>query len=156
MKHLSGKKIQIFDNVGNNYIGLCTGATDEIIKILMDNEKDERVFFIKNIFSYIIVGEGTTGGYSGLKVYFCKNDNINCKGKVLLTSNKCHINDMNCAICNNSKTEFKCDFGCIGAMEVLPTKIQRVLFEGMMVNREKTKNYLEDAMKQIKKGKNDE
>ena len=63
---------------------------------------------------------------------------------------------MNCSICNNPKTEFKCDFGCIGAMEVLPTKIQRVLFEGMMVNREKTKNYLEDAIKQIKKGKNDE
>jgi len=152
MKHLNGKKLQIFDNFGNNYVGLCTGATEDIVKILVENENDERVFFIKNIFSYIIVGEGTTGGYSGLKAYICKNDNINCKGRVLLTSNECHINDMNCPICNNSKNNFKCDFGCIGAIEVLPSKVQKVLFEGMMVCREKTKNYLDEAIKQTNKG----
>lgn len=156
MKHLNGKRLQIFDNFGNSYIGLCTGATEDIVKILVDNENDERVFFIKNIFSYIIVGEGTTGGYSGLKAYICKNDDINCKGRVLLTSNECHINDMNCPICNNSKTNFKCDFGCIGAIEVLPSKVQKVLFEGMMVCREKTKNYLDEAIKQINKGTKDE
>lgn len=153
MKHLNGKKLKIWDNVGNNFEGLCVGATDDIIKILNENESDERVFFIKNIFSYQILGEGTTGGYSGLKAYICKNDEINCKGRVLLTSKECHIKDMGCTICNNSKVDFKCDFGCIGAIEVLPSRVQKILFEGMLVSRENTKNYLKEAISNIKKDK---
>ena len=152
MKHLNGKKLKIWDNIGNIFEGLCVGANDDIVKILNDKERDERVFFIKNIFSYQIVGEGTTGGYSGLKVYVCKNDEINCKGKVLLSSNECHIKDMKCDICNNPKINFKCDFGCIGALEILPTQVQRILFEGMVVSRENNKNYLKEAVEAIKKG----
>ena len=152
MKHLNGKRIKINDNVGNSYEGVCTGANEEIVKLLLDNNTDEMVFFIKNIFSYVIVGEGTTGGYSGLKAYICKNEQINCKGRVYISSNECHIHDMNCEICNNSNNKFKCDFGCIGAIEVLPSKVQKVLFEGMMVCREKTKNYLDEAIKQMNKG----
>ena len=155
MKHLNGKKLQIFDNFGNSYIGLCTGATEDIVKILVENENDERVFFIKNIFSYVIVGEGTTGGYSGLKAYICKNEQINCKGRVYISSKECHINDMNCEICNNSGNKFKCDFGCIGAIEILPSKVQRVLFDGMMVSRDNNKNYLKEAVEKIKGNKNE-
>jgi len=155
MKHLNGKKIKINDNVGNSYIGLCTGASDEIIKMLLDNETDETVFFIKNIFSYVIIGEGVTGGYSGLKAYVCKNEHINCRGKVFISSKECHINEMNCEICNNSNNKFKCDFGCIGAIEILPSKVQRVLFDGMMVSRDNNKNYLKEAVEKIKGNKNE-
>lgn len=153
MKHLNGKKIKIFDTVGHEHEGVCTGATDDIVKILEENATDEKVFFIKNIYAYTIVGEGTSGGYSGLKVYICKNDEINCKGRVLLSANECHIKDMNCPICN-SRTNFKCDFGCIGALEVLPSKVQRLLFEGMLVCREQSKDYLNEAINKINKGNN--
>jgi hypothetical protein len=156
MKHLNGKRLKISDNVGNSYIGLCTGANDEIIKMLLDNETDEIVFFIKNIFSYVIIGEGTTGGYSGLKAFICKNENINCKGRVYISSKDCEIKDMNCEICNNSNNKFKCDFGCIGAIEILPSKVQRVLFDGMFVSREQSKNYLQQAVEKIDKENNHE
>jgi hypothetical protein len=156
MKHLNGKKIKISDNAGNVFEGICTGATDEIIKLLLKNEVDERVFFTKNIFSYVIVGGGITGGYSGLKTYICKNDNINCKGRVKITAKECHINDMGCLIDNNDKAKFKCDFGCIGAIEIIPSKVQKILFEGMNICREQTKNYLEEATNQINKEKNNE
>lgn len=151
MKHLNGKKIQISDNIGNTFVGICTGANDDIIKLLLENEEDERVFFIKNIFSYVIIGGGVTGGYSGLKTYICKNDNINCKGRIKISSKECHINDMECPIKEKDKTKFKCDFGCIGAIEVIPSRVQRILFEGMINCREQTKNYLEEAQNQIKK-----
>lgn len=156
MKHLNGKRIKINDNVGNSYEGVCTGANEDIVKLLLDNNPDEMVFFIKNIFSYVVVGEGTTGGYSGLKAYICKNEQINCKGRVYISSKECHINDMNCEICNNSNNKFKCDFGCIGAIEVLPSKVQRVLFDGMFVSREENKNYLQAAQIKINKENNNE
>ena len=60
---------------------------------------------------------------------------------------------MGCEVCNKKTaqgTGFKCDFGCIGAIEVLPSKVQRVLFDGMTVDRNKKKNYLEDAVNKIK------
>lgn len=153
MKHLNGKKLKIWDNVGNVFEGLCVGASDDIIKMMNENEKDERVFFVKNIFSYQVIGEGTTGGYSGLKAYVCKCDEVNCKGRVLLSSKECHISDMKCKVCESKKVNFKCDFGSLGAIEVLPSRVQRILFEGMLVSRENTKNYLKEAVETIKKEK---
>jgi len=47
--------------------------------------------------------------------------------------------------------EFTCDFGCVGAIEVLPSQLQRVLFNGMVVDRNKKKNYLYNAIKEIQK-----
>lgn len=140
MKHLSGKKIKIYCLNGKSVSGLCTGATDDIVKILEDGKTDEMVIFIKNIFSYVVIGEGCSGGYSGLHVYVCKNENINCRGRVKLSLNPIHIEDMGCKVCmakTSDGTGFHCDFGDLGAMEVLPSKIQRVLFDGMLIEKNK-------------------
>lgn len=140
MKHLNGKRIKLWDINGHVYQGVCTGVSDDVIKMLKEDNKDERCFFIKNIFSYQVVGGGTTGGYSGLKVYICKNEMINCKGVVRISAKQCHIKDMGCDVCKAKTTQgvgLKCDFGCIGALQVLPSPVQRSLFQGMMVNRNK-------------------
>lgn len=150
MKQLNGKRIVFWDSNGHKFEGLCVGTSDEEVKILKDGETDERVFFIRNIFSYSIIGEGTTGGYSGLQVYACKNESVNCAGRVLISSKECQIVDMSCEVCTSNRDKnFKCDFGCIGAMEVLPSRVQRVLFDGMKIDRNKKKNYLEEAMKSM-------
>lgn len=140
MKHLSGKKLKIYCINGKCVSGLCTGANDEIIKILEDDKTDEMVVFIKNIFSYVVIGEGCTGGYSGLHVYVCKNENINCKGRIKLSLNPIQIQDMGCKVCFARTSEgdkFNCDFGDLGAMEVIPSSIQRILFDGMLVEKNK-------------------
>jgi hypothetical protein len=145
MKHLSGKKIKIFCVNGKSVTGLCTGGSDDTVKILEDGKTDEMIVFVRNIFSYVIVGEGCTGGYSGLNVYVCKNEDINCKGRIKLSLNPITINDMGCKVCTAKTVEgtgFKCDFGNLGAMEVLPTNIQKVLFDGMLV--EKNKKVIKD------------
>lgn len=150
MKNLNGKKIKIWDMNGNLYEGLCTGSSDDIIKMMISDSKDERIFFIKNIFAYEVVGEGTSGGYSGLNVYICKNDEINCKGKILISTKENHIKDMKCEICNKN-TDFKCNFYCLGALEVIPSKIQRILLDDILFSKQETKNYLKEAMDSIKK-----
>lgn len=152
MKHLNGKRIKIWDSNGHLFEGVCTGASDDILRLLKDGEKDERVFFVKNIYSYVVVGEGVSGGYSGLKAYVCKNPAINCMGRCKISSTECSIGEMDCEVCNAkniANLEFKCDFGCIGAIEVLPSQVQRILFDGMTVSREKRKNYLDNARKEI-------
>lgn len=133
MKHLTGKKLQINCNAGKSVIGLCTGGTDDIIKILPENKEDEMVIFIRNIFSYTIIGEGCSGGYSGLKVYMCKCADINCKGRLKLSCNCEDISEMGCEISKSSDKKFKCEFGCLGAMEVIPSNVQKILFDGMIV-----------------------
>ena len=152
MKHLNGKRLKLWDSNGHLFEGLCTGASDEIVKLLKDGESDERHFFVRNIYSYVVVGEGTTGGYSGLKAYVCKNSSINCAGKCRISTKECHIEDMDCEVCRKKTAQgvgFKCDFGCIGAIEVIPSKVQKVLFDGMVVDRNVKRNYLEEAMKSI-------
>ncbi len=144
MKHLTGKKVTIYCNSGKGFSGLITAASDDVIKIMPENKKDELVIFTKNIFAYVIIGEGASGGYSGLKVYICKNDDINCKGRVKLSVEETTIQDMGCAVCT-SKTAagvgYNCDFGCVGALEVLPSKLQRLLLNNMIVAKnEVTKN----------------
>lgn len=139
MKHLQGKKIKVTSINGNSVIGLVTGATDDIVKILVEGEQDETVIFVKNIFTYQIIGEGTTGGYSGLHVFACKNLAIGCKGKIKLSCKQNTIlQDMECEV-PKQKTEFVCDFGCLGEMEVLPSKVQKVLFDGMIKKNIKEK-----------------
>lgn len=154
MKHLNGKRIRVWDMNGHAFEGVCTGVTDDIVRLLKDGETDERCFFIRNIHSYVVIGEGATGGYSGLKAYVCKNPSINCAGRCRISSTECRIVDMGCEVCNKKTaqgTGFRCDFGCIGAIEVLPSKVQRVLFDGMVVDRNVRKNYLEEARKEIEK-----
>lgn len=154
MKHLNGKRIKIWDSNGHLFEGVCTGASDDIVRLLKDGERDERVFFVRNIYSYVVVGEGVSGGYSGLKAYVCKNPAINCAGRCRIASGECSITDMGCEAMNKKASRgegFGCDFGCVGAIEVLPSQVQRVLFDGMTVDRNRRKNYLDDAKKEIAK-----
>ena len=136
MKHLQGKKVQIVSNGGVSYIGIVTGSTDDIVKILCENQTDETVIFIKNIFSYKIIGQGVSGGFSGIQVFACKNENIGCKGKIYLSKKKSTtIQNMNCEICKAKTVAgigFKCDFGTLGDLQVLPSKVQGVLFQGLI------------------------
>lgn len=135
MKHLQGKKVKVKSIDGTIVVGIVTGATDDILKILSQNEVDEQIIFIRNIFSYVIIGQGTSGGYSGLQVFACKNLNIGCKGRLLLSLNKnTKIQDMGCGVCDKG---FKCDFGTLGQMQVLPSNIQRVLFDGLLKQNNK-------------------
>ncbi len=154
MKHLNGKRLKLWDSNGHLFEGLCTGASDEVVRLLKDGEKDERVFFVKNIYSYVVVGEGVSGGYSGLKAFVCKNPSINCAGRCRISMEESTIDDMGCAV-RSANNGFKCDFGCVGAIEVIPSQVQRVLFDGMTVDRNKRKNYLEDAKKEIMNGEKD-
>lgn len=135
-KHLQGKKISVYCMNGAEFTGLCTAASNEVLKILRDGTKDEMVIAVANIFSYVIIGGGCSGGYSGLKVYVCKNLGISCFGRVKLSAMPLKIEDMGCDVCKAKTvngTGFNCDFGCVGAMEVIPSKVQKLLFEGMTV-----------------------
>lgn len=155
MKHLNGKRIKVWDSNGHLFEGICTGASDDVVRLLKDGEKDERVFFVKNIYSYVVVGEGVSGGYSGLKAFVCKNPSINCAGRCKISVDECKIGDMECEAPSSKGVEFTCDFGCVGAIEVLPSQVQRVLFNGMVVDRNKKKNYLCIAKKEIQKNEKD-
>ena len=155
MKHLNGKRLKLWDSNGHLFEGVCTGASDDVVRLLKDGEKDERVFFVKNIYSYVVVGEGCTGGYSGLKAYVCKNLSINCAGRCRISADECALDGMGCEVRSAKGVDFKCDFGCVGAIEVLPSQVQRVLFDGMTVDRNRRKNYLEDAKKEISKNEKD-
>ena len=143
MKFLQGKKIKIKTVDGKESYGLVTGATENLIKILNNNDTDQQVFFTNNIISYKIYGQGISGGRSGLYIFACKNMNINCKGKLLVSTNKSStICDMKCKVCK-SKTiigeGFKCDFGTLGEMQMMPSKLQRVLFDGLIKENNKVK-----------------
>ena len=103
------------------------------------------VISVANIFSYVIHGGGCTGGYSGLKVYVCKNLGISCLGRVKLSAIPLKIEDMGCNVCKAKTVNgegFNCDFGCVGALEVIPSKVQKMLFDGMLLirNQKKEKN----------------
>lgn len=135
MKHLQGKKIKVKLTNGNCLLGIVTGATEEILKILSQNETDQQVIFIRNIFSYVVIGQGVTGGYSGLQVFACKNLNIGCKGRLKLSLNKnLKIQEMGCGACDKG---FKCDFGTLGQMQLLPSNVQKVLFDGLLKDNNK-------------------
>lgn len=143
MKHLTGKKVTVYCQSGKGFTGVVTAGSDDVLKILPEGKTDELVIFAKNIFAYTIIGEGTTGGYSGLKVYVCKCDSINCKGRVKVSYNDTTINDMGCKVCTAKTvagTGFKCDFGCIGALEVIPSNVQKILLNNMIVARNEKKN----------------
>ena len=155
MKHLNGKRLKLWDSNGHLFEGLCTGASDDIVRLLKDGEKDERVFFVKNVYSYVVVGEGVSGGYSGLKAFVCKNPAINCAGRCRISMEESTIDNMECEVRSAKGVNFKCDFGCIGSIEVLPSQVQRILFDGMLVDRNKKKNYLENAKKEILKNEKD-
>ena len=133
MKHLSGKKLEIISISGTKTIGVSTGGTDDLTKIMVEGEEDETVVFDKNIFTYKIIGEGTTGGYSGLKLYVCRCFEIGCAGRRRLSAKSLTIADMGCNVVKSVDRAFKCDFGCTGAIEVLPSKVQLALFDGMEV-----------------------
>lgn len=140
MKHLQGKKIYIDSITGKSITGLVVGANDELIRVLVDGQTDERVIFVKNIYSYQVIGEGVSGGYSGIKVYVCKNLNIGCKGRIKLSGKQLKIQDMGCKVCLSEKGKnFHCDFGNVGAMEVLPSKVQKILFEGLLKDNNEKK-----------------
>ncbi len=149
MEQLNGKRIMVVDCTGASTTGLCTGCADDRIKMVPDHHSDERVIFLRNVVCYEVVGGGTTGGYCGIKVFVCKNDAINCKGRVLLSQEGSHITDMGCQMIGRTDVKFKCDFMNLGAMEVLPPQVQRTLFNGMTVIREKNKDYLANAKRQI-------
>lgn len=135
MKHLQGKKLKVKLSDGSCIIGVVTGATEEILKILSQNETDQQVIFIRNIFSYVVIGQGVTGGYSGLQVFACKNLNIGCKGRLKLSLNKnLKIQEMGCNVCDKG---FKCDFGTLGQMQLLPSNVQKVLFDGLLKDNNK-------------------
>lgn len=141
-KHLQGKKISVFCTNGKEFVGLCTASSDNMIKILLEKAKDEMVIAVPNIFAYIIHGSGCTGGYTGIKVYVCKNDDISCIGRVKMSTVPLKIEDMGCNVCTAKTVNgvgYDCDFGCIGAMEVIPTKVQRILFDQMLNVRKKEK-----------------
>lgn len=133
MKHLTGKKLEIISIGGGVAKGVVTGGTDDITKLLSEGDADETVIFDKNIFTYKIIGEGTTGGYSGLKLYACRCFEVGCAGRRKISSKSLTVADMGCDVPNNGGTAFKCDFGCVGAIEVLPSKAQLILFDGMEV-----------------------
>ena len=152
MKQYNGKRLKIWAANGLMFEGICTGADDEFVRLLPEGETDEIAIHVHNIFAHSVVGEGVSGGYSGLKTYVCKNTMLNCMGKCLVSSKECTLADMNCEICRKHTedgTGFKCDFGCVGAIEVLPSKVQRVLFDGMIADRNKKKNYLDEAKKDV-------
>ena len=131
MKHLQGKKVKVTSINGNSVTGLVTGAADDIVKILVDGQQDQTVIFIKNIFTYQVIGQGVTGGYSGIHVFACKNLEIGCKGRLRLSCKKdTTILDMGCQVAKQP-TKFKCDFGCLGEMQVLPSRVQKILFDGL-------------------------
>jgi hypothetical protein len=59
---------------------------------------------------------------------------------------------MGCEVISNPKAKaFRCDFGCIGPVEILPSRVQRSLFDGMTVDRRERKNYLDGARKSIER-----
>lgn len=143
MKHLSGKKLEITMTTGEKISGLCTGGTDDMVKIMADGSKDETFVFIRNIFAYTIIGGGVAGGYSGLKVYLCKNADIGCQGRVKLSIDDETIASMGCNVINADTAAgrgFNCDFGCLGPMEVIPSNVQRVLFDKMLTIKNRSKN----------------
>jgi len=149
MEQLNGKRIMVVDCTGAQTKGLCTGCSEDFIKIVPDCHSDERVFLMRSVVSYEVVGGGVTGGYSGLKTFICKNEEINCAGRVMLGLDGSHITDMGCPAIAGKGAKFKCDFACIGAMEVIPPQVQRALFGGMVAERGKKKNYLADARREI-------
>lgn len=130
MKQFQGKKIKVVSINGDAVEGLCCGATDSIIKVLVNGEKDARAIFTRNIFWYSVEGLGAEDGFSGIRLFVCKNEGIGCKGRRKLSNRELTLHDMGCEA--NKSLEMDCDFGCIGNIETVPSRALRVLLDGMM------------------------
>lgn len=128
MKQYQGKKLKVVSINGESVSGICHGATDELVKILPDGEKDVRVIFTRNIFYYTVDGENLSDGFSGIKLYICKNDDLGCPGRRKLSSHPLTIKDLGCEAIPDKP---KCDFGCVGNIEIIPSRALRVLLDGM-------------------------
>lgn len=130
MKQYQGKKIKIVSINGEALEGVCCGANDSIVKVLVDGEKDARAVFLRNIYWYSVEGIGMEDGFSGIRLFVCKNESIGCKGRRKLSCANLALKDMECEVIKTKKME--CDFGCIGNIESVPARALRVLLDGMM------------------------
>lgn len=130
LKQFQGKKIKVVSINGETIEGVCCGANDSIVKVLVHGEKDVRAIFLKNIFWYSVEGLGIEDGFSGIKLFVCKNEGIGCKGRRKLSFTDIDLQNMGCEAIKNQKMD--CDFGCIGNIETVPVKALRVLLDGMM------------------------
>lgn len=130
MKQFQGKNIKIVSIKGEVVEGLCCGATDSLVKVLVPGEKDARMVFISNIYWCSVEGMGIEDGFSGIQLFVCKNEGIGCKGRRKLSLSKLKIEDMGCEAIK--KQNMECDFGCIGCIETIPSRALRVLLDGMM------------------------
>ncbi len=128
MKQYQGKRIKIVSISGETVVGICHGSTDEIVKVLPDGERDVKAVFLRNIFYYSVEGEGLGDGMSGIKLYVCKNDELGCPGRRRLSAHEQTVADLGCEAVPRKP---KCDFGCVGCIEVIPSRALRVLLEGM-------------------------
>lgn len=130
MKQYQGRKIKVFSINGECVAGMCLGATDEIVRIKVDGEPDARVVFIRNIYSYTVEGLGEGDGISGLRLFICRNPGV-CPGIRRLAMGDITLNDMGCQV--QGRESLKCDFGCVGNIEVIPSQVLRGLLNGMEI-----------------------
>ena len=130
MKQYQGKKIKIVSINGEVLEGICCGANDSIVKIMIPGEKDVRNVFLRNIYHYTVEGIGIEDGYSGIQLFVCKNEGIGCKGRRKLSVSKLELKDLGCEAIKNQKMD--CDFGCVGNIENVPARALRVLLDGML------------------------
>ena len=130
MKQYQGKKIKVVSINGEVLEGLCCGANDSIVKILVPGEKDTRNVFVRNIYHYTVEGIGAGDGYSGIQLFVCKNEGIGCKGRRKLSASKLELKDLGCEAIKTQKMD--CDFGCVGNIENVPSRALKVLLDGMI------------------------
>lgn len=129
VKQYQGKKIKITSINGETVSGICCGATDDIVKVLPEGEKDVKVIFLRNVYYYSVEGENIGDGFSGIKLYVCKNDELGCPGRRKLSLAPLTVKDLGC---EQVPEKPKCDFGCVGGIEVIPSRALRVLLDGML------------------------
>lgn len=142
MRQYQGKKITVESINGKIITGVHCGLADDILRILPDptpdkpDEKREiKNIRVENIFSYSVEGEGVNEGYSGVCLYVCKNDALGCRGRQKLSVKKQVLSDMGCEAIKSPNFKVKetpCDFGCVGNIEIVPSKALRVFLDGMM------------------------
>jgi len=130
MKQFQGKKIKVVSINGEFVEGLCCGANDSVVKVLVEGEKDVRAIFLNNIYWYSVAGLGIEDGFSGIQLFVCKNEGIGCKGRRKLSRKELSLKDMECEAIKSQKMD--CDFGCIGNIESVPSRALRVLLDGMI------------------------
>ena len=126
MMQYQGKRINVFSVNGERVSGVCMGATDDIVKIKVEDEPDVRAVFIRNIYYYTVDGLGDDDGVSGLRLFMCRNPGV-CPGIKKLSIRDINIGDMGC----EASDKKGCDFGCIGSLERIPSRVLRPLLSGM-------------------------